>query len=129
MALERLADGRVRVSQEVDFKLGLPYFSWVFVLPLLLAIRRVRPDAESPWWAPPERLDRRAAVVLATLAALAVVVGYLGALLSLTMTYAAREFGVNRTGQGIALGVVRFLTGFRKWEKVVHVAAHSEAAS
>lgn len=26
-------------------------------------------------------------------------------------------------------GVVRFLTGFRKWEKVVHVAAHSEAAS
>ena len=108
VALERLADGRVRVSQEVDFKLGLPYFSWVFVLPLLLAIRRVRPDAESPWWAPPERLDRRAAVVLATLAALAVVVGYLGALLSLTMTYAAREFGVNRTGQGIALGVVRF---------------------
>lgn len=26
-------------------------------------------------------------------------------------------------------GVVRFLTGFRKWEKVVHVAAHSGAAS
>jgi MFS family permease len=104
---ERLAEGGIRVRQEVEFQLGLPYFTWVFAIPLRLAIGRVRPDDRPPWWAPPQRLDRRAAVVLATLAALAVVVGYLGALLSLTMTYAAREFGVSRAGQGVALGVVR----------------------
>lgn len=34
-------------------------------------------------------------------------VGYTGGLLSLTMTYAARQFHVTRTGQGVALGVVR----------------------
>jgi MFS family permease len=107
VATRRTADGRVHVRQEVDFRLGLPYFSWLFAIPLRLAVRRVRPDPTPPWWAPPQRLDRRAAVVLATLAAVAVVVGYLGALLSLTMTYAAREFGVGRTGQGVALGVVR----------------------
>jgi MFS family permease len=104
---ERLAGGGIRVRQAVEFQLGLPYFTWVFAIPLRLAIGRVRPEPRPPWWAPPQRLDRRAAVVLATLAALAVVVGYLGGLLSLTMTYAAREFRVDRTGQGIALGVVR----------------------
>jgi MFS family permease len=104
---ERLAGGDIRVHQEVEFQLGLPYFTWVFAIPLRLALGRVRPDPRPPWWAPPQRLDRRAAVVLATLAALAVVVGYLGALLSLTMTYAAREFRVDKAGQGVALGVVR----------------------
>ena len=75
---ERLADGEIRVRQAVEFQLGLPYFTWVFAIPLRLAIGRVRPEPRPPWWAPPQRLDRRAAVVLATLAALAVVVGYLG---------------------------------------------------
>ncbi|HLY82212.1 MAG TPA: MFS transporter [Acidimicrobiales bacterium] len=107
VTVEHLTDGRARVRQEVEFHLGLPYFSWLFVVPLRLAVRGLRPDLRSPWWAPPQRLDRRAAVVLATLAALAVVVGYLGTLLSLTMTYAGREFGIGKSGQGVALGVVR----------------------
>ena len=100
-------DGQVRVQQVVDFDLGLPYFSWLFALPLRRAVRPVEPSTHQPWWAPPERLGRRAAVVLATLCALAVVVGYLGGLLSLTMTYAAKEFNVGKPGQGIALGAVR----------------------
>ncbi|HSS10327.1 MAG TPA: MFS transporter, partial [Acidimicrobiales bacterium] len=102
-----LGDGQVRVHQVVDFQLGLPYFSWLFALPLRRAVRAVSPPPTQPWWAPPQRLGRRPAVVLATLCALAVVVGYLGGLLSLTMTYAAKEFGVGKTGQGIALGAVR----------------------
>jgi MFS family permease len=95
------------VRQSVDFRLGLPYFSFLFVLPLRAALRPVLPRRSQPWWAPPQRLDRRAAQVLATLCALAVVTGYVGALLSLTMTYAASEFGASRADQGIALGVVR----------------------
>ena len=95
------------VRQSVDFRLGLPYFSFLFVVPLRGALRPVLPRRSQPWWAPPQRLDRRAAHVLATLCALAVVTGYVGALLSLTMTYAASEFGASRADQGIALGVVR----------------------
>jgi len=102
-----LLDGEVRVRQVVTFDLDLPFFSWLFILPVRRAVGGLRPDPDMPWWAPPQRLDRRAAVVLATLAGLAVVAGYLGALLSLTMTYAAREFGVGRTGQGVAFAVVR----------------------
>ena len=96
-----------RVTQTVEFQLGLPYFSALFLLPLRLALAPLLPKRPQPWWAPPQRLDRRAAEVLATVCALAVVIGYVGALLSLTMTYAAAEFGASRADQGLALGVVR----------------------
>jgi MFS family permease len=95
------------VTQTVEFQLGLPYFSALFTLPLRQTLAPLLPKRPQPWWAPPQRLDRRAAEVLATVCALAVVIGYVGALLSLTMTYAAAEFGASRADQGLALGVVR----------------------
>jgi MFS family permease len=104
---EPLGDGRVRVRQDVELSLGVPYFSWLFTLPLRGALGAMGAVDRPPWWAPPQRMTRRAAMVLATLAAMAVVVGYLGSLLGLTMTYAAKEFGVGKTGQGIAFGLVR----------------------
>lgn len=107
VTVEPRPDNLALVRQTVDFRLGLPYFSGLFALPLRSSLGRIGPRPEMPWWAPPQRLDRRAAEVLATLCALAVVVGYVGGLLSLTMTYAAREFRVDRAGQGIALAVVR----------------------
>ncbi len=98
---------RIQVTQCVEFQVGLPYFSALFVLPIRWTLGRLLPSGHQPWWAPPQRLDRRAAEVLATLCALAVVVGFVGSLLSLTMTYAAAEFGASRADQGLALGVVR----------------------
>jgi len=100
-------DRRRVVRQTIEFQLGIPYFSPLFALPLRAALRPLVPKRAQPWWAPPQRLDRRAAEVLATLCALAVVIGYVGVLLTLTMTYAASEFGATRTDQGVALGVVR----------------------
>jgi MFS family permease len=100
-------DGRTQVTQTVEFELGLPYFSALFVLPLRWALAPLLPRRERPWWAPPQRLDRRAAEVLATVCALAVVIGYVGSVLTLTATYAAGEFGASRADQGLTLGVVR----------------------
>jgi MFS family permease len=45
--------------------------------------------------------------VLATVCAVGVVIGYVGSVLTLTMTYAAAEFGASRSDQGVALAVVR----------------------
>ena len=84
--VEALPGGRSLARQVVEVRLGIPFFAWLFAVPVHLALRPVRPAAGMPWWGPPQRLDRRAAVVLATLSGLAVVVGYLGALLGLTMT-------------------------------------------
>jgi MFS family permease len=105
--VEEVGDGEQRhVRQTVEFQLGVPYFSFIFALPLKAALQPLLPRNQ-PWWAPPQRLDRRAAQVLATLCALGVVIGYAGSLLSLAMTYAAQEFGASRADQGVAFGVVR----------------------
>jgi MFS family permease len=104
---QAMDDGRSNVTQTVEFQLGLPYFSFLFTLPLRWALAPLLPKRVQPWWAPPQRLDRRSAEVLATVCALAVVIGYVGSLLSLTATYAAAEFGASRADQGLTLGVVR----------------------
>jgi MFS family permease len=97
--------GRV-VTQTVDFRLAVPYFSWLFVLPFRRSI--VRPPGErTPWWAPPVPFDARAATVLGALAALAIVMGYLNTLFTQTITFAGEEFGAGNQAQGVAGGVVR----------------------
>ncbi len=98
---------RYLVEQVVDLRVGLPLVAWLFAAPLRRRLRRIGPEPPLPWWLPPVRLPRRAAVVLVCLCALSVLVGYLADLLAYTMTYAASEFGVGSTGQGVALGLSR----------------------
>jgi len=101
------ASGLVRVRQDVRFRVGVPYVSWIFALPLRSHLGSLEEPGRVPWWAPPARMAHDAAVLLATLCALAVLAGYLDGLLPATMTYAGREFGVGNAGQGVALGVVQ----------------------
>src|SRR5690606_10001678 len=84
-----LDDGRV--EERVRYRLAIGAWSALFELPLRRALR-IRP-ARTPWWAPPARLDARAAGVLGLLCWLAVVGGYLGTLMTQTVTFAADEFG------------------------------------
>ena len=59
----------------------------------------VRPPGSTPWWAPPDRLDRRGADVLGLLCTISLVAGYLGTVFTQTATFAADEFGA-RPGPG-----------------------------
>ncbi len=99
------ADGLL-VTQEIDFRLAVPYFGWLFVLPFKRAMARP-PTERAPWWAPPDRLDARAAGVLGTLALLTVASGYLGTLFTQTVPFAGDEFGADNQALGIAGSVVR----------------------
>jgi MFS family permease len=102
------AGERWRVTETVDFE--LPPGTWRFALHRAMArtLRRPpRPGGRKPWWAPPSRPDAQAAMTLGILCTLALVVGYLGTLLSQTMTFAADEFGAGTTAQGIVLSAVR----------------------
>jgi MFS family permease len=56
---------------------------------------------------PPDRLDARATSVLATLCSLALLVGYLGTLITQTITYAADQFGASTSDQSKVLASVR----------------------
>lgn len=100
-------DGRHRVRQTVEYRLDLPLWGWLFRVPLRRRIGRVVPGAEVPWWAPPDRLDPRSAAMLGALCSLSVVVGYLGTVLTQTITFAAKEFGADKGAQGVALAAVR----------------------
>lgn len=101
------AAGMARVHQSVDFRFVLPFWGWLLGLGLKRHLGRLSPPRRSPWWAPPDRVDLQAATSLAALCTLSVVVGYMGTVLTQTISFAADEFGAGKSAQGLALAVVR----------------------
>lgn len=97
-------DGGV-ATQTLTYDLALPYFGWLVRVPFRRALRR--PPGAVPWWAPPAPLDARAAQALGTLAAVAVLVGYLNTLFTQTIAFAGEEFRAGDGAQGVAGAVVR----------------------
>lgn len=101
------AEGSSRVDERIEFRLAVPFWGPLLAIPMMLALRRPRPDGWSPWWAPPQRLDARSSELLGLLSVLALVNAYLGTLLSQTLTFAAHEFGASKTSQGFLLAATR----------------------
>lgn len=98
--------GRWELTETTDYRLAVPGWGWLFHFPVKRAIRRRQADHQY-WWAPPDRLDPRPATVLALLCTVQVVDGYLGTVLTQTLTFAADEMGHGNTAQGIVFAVVR----------------------
>ena len=74
-------------------------------------VRRASPHSSghfSYWWAPPDRLNAHAATVLGLPCAVQIVDGYLGTVLTQTLSFATDEFGRGNTAQGVVFAVVRF---------------------
>src|SRR5699024_1431185 len=100
--------GPATVTETVDYDLAVPVWGPLFSFALRRRLRRgVPPSAGAPWWAPSVVLDARAATVLGTLCVIGAVAGYLGTLITQTVTFAAREFGASTTDQGTLLASVR----------------------
>lgn len=105
------------VTEVVSFRIAAPFWGWLFVWPLRRRIakrhRRIaqgqptRDDEKQPVWLPPQRLDARSASVLSTLVTLALAVGYLGTLITQTITFAATQFGASTGDQSEVLAVTR----------------------
>jgi len=107
VAAEAAGPGRHRVRQTVEYRLDLPLWGWLFRMALRRQLGRLEPRRGNPWWAPPDRFDPARARALAVLCGLSVVVGYLGTVLTQTITFAAAEFGAGKGAQGVALAAVR----------------------
>lgn len=99
-------DGPWIVRETTTFRHAIPVWGWLFLIPVWFALRDRR-DSFSYWWAPPDRPDARAAMVLAVLATAQIVDGYLGTVLTQTISFASDEFGHGNSAQGWVLGVVR----------------------
>ncbi len=105
-------DGRIEVTETTRFRSALGPWGAVVAFPVSRALRRTsgRTRPRSPFWAPPEALDTRSGTVLGLLLTLALVAGYLGTVMTQTITFAADEFGRGTTAQGGALAAVRIGT-------------------
>ncbi|MEJ5255457.1 MAG: MFS transporter [Acidimicrobiales bacterium] len=100
---------QVTVTETFEFRLAVPVWSVLFRPLLRHHLRRgTDPDrGRVPWWAPPQRLDRRSAKVLGLLSVVALIAGYLGTLLSQTNTFFKEDFGASDAAIGATLSVVR----------------------
>ena len=94
------------LTERIEHRLAVPIWHPVFALPIRRHLRRP-PGASTPWWAPPDVLSPRAATVLSLLCVFGLVAGYLGTLITQTLTYAAGEFGASTGDQGTLLATVR----------------------
>jgi DHA1 family inner membrane transport protein len=95
------------VTQTVDYRLAVPFWWVLFALPIRWTLGRAARATGRPWWAPPQVLDARASTVLGLLCSIALVEGYIGTMLTQTITYAAADFGADRQAQGTTLAAVR----------------------
>lgn len=100
-------DENGRTVEQIDYQLAIPWFAWAYALPVRRALRHHRTGPGQPWWAPSQRLDARAASIIGTLAAAAVLTGFLGNTFAQLLTFASDEFGLDRTDEGLLSAVVR----------------------
>ena len=100
------ADGAV--TETITYRLRIPWFGWLFALPIRRALRHRPPaGAGSPWWAPPDRFDERQMRTLALLAVAASSATFANTLFTQTANFAASAFGVSDGGQSVGGAVVR----------------------
>jgi len=102
------------VVEQTEYRLAIPWFGWLFGLPVRsLIARRSHPPGtghqltKPPWWAPPDRIDQRQALVLGLLAAASMSSAFVNTLFTQTAQFAADDFGVDDFGFGVAGAVVR----------------------
>ena len=98
LTAEARADGRHDVEETTTYQLAIPVWGWLFAWPIRRAMTR-RQETFSYWWAPPDRLSAHATTVLGLLCAVQIVDGYLGTVLTQTLSFAADEFDRGNTAQ------------------------------
>jgi len=94
------------ITEHTNYRIDIPWFGWVFFLPILLFVRRSGAPPTSthqsatslPWWAPPDRLNARQVMILGLLAAAAMSSAFTNTVFTQTVTFAADDFGVGNTG-------------------------------
>ncbi len=99
------ADGQF--TETTDYRLAPMVWPFPFAGLYRKALIQRRADGAKPWWSPPETPDARAATAIGSLCALALVFGYIGTLLTQTITFAADEFASSKADQGATLAAVR----------------------
>ena len=111
--LDEPVDGGGSVTERTTYRLAIPWFGWVFWIPVRMLVGRRWHSPEhgvahrTPWWAPPDQIDARQALVMGLLAAASMSSAFVNTLFTQTAKFAADDFGVGNTGVGVAGAIVR----------------------
>ncbi len=118
--VRRLEPAAGAVVERTTYRLAIPWFGWVFRVPVRMLVARRwhsplhgghgvpdRTPHRTPWWAPPDQIDARQALVMGLLAAASMTSAFVNTLFTQTAKFAADDFGVGNTGVGVAGAVVR----------------------
>lgn len=90
--------------ETTTYSLRIPWFGWLFAWPVRMVLGR---RTTRLWWAPPDLITPRQALVLGLLAAASMSSAFINTLFTQTVKFAADDFGVGHTGVGIAGAIVR----------------------
>jgi MFS family permease len=106
-------DGGGTITERTTYRLRIPWFGWLFALPVRALLSRAgHPPTHplprrSPWWAPPDQIDPRQAMVMGLLAAASMTSAFVNTLFTQTAEFAADDFGASDGELGVAGAVVR----------------------
>lgn len=102
-----------QLTEQTTYLLNIPWFGWLFALPIRLLIGRRgfdpvhRHPHKTPWWAPPDQISPRNALVLGLLAAASMSSAFTNTLFTQTAQFAAEDFGIGDVGYSVAQSIVR----------------------
>jgi len=105
-------EGDGATTERTTYRLSVPWFGWLFALPVRWSIARRGQHQRAtrsgtPRWAPPDRLTTRQLNVMGLLAAASMSSAFINTLFTQTVEFAADDFGVGSSGVGVAGAIVR----------------------
>jgi MFS family permease len=96
-----------KVDETIRYRVVIPYFGWLFALPMRNTLRHRPHDGAMPWWSPPDRMSQRHAATLGLLAAASMAAAFANTLFTQTASFAADGFGIDDFAQGVGGVIVR----------------------
>jgi MFS family permease len=102
-----IATTTTTVDETIRYRIVIPWFGWLFALPLRGTLRHRPPDGTKPWWSPPDRLTPRHVATLGLLAAASMAAAFTNTLFTQTASFAADGFGIDERAQGVGGVIVR----------------------
>ena len=102
-----IVESPATVDETIQYRIVIPWFGWLFALPVRNTLRRRPRDEAVPWWSPPDRLSQRNVATLGLLAAASMAAAFANTLFTQTASFAADGFGIGTRAQGLGGVIVR----------------------
>ncbi len=105
----RISNIDSQISEDTEWTLDVPWFGWLFRPAAKRFIKQRAPGSPTrSWWTPSTVLSAHDVNLLGLLAAASLLSAFVNTLFTQTVTYAADDFGIGTTGQGLGAAVVRW---------------------